>query len=132
MTPLSLTNRWTGLPSSLRIRVARLVDRSETTRRIETLLREHGDPITYEIFDHRFMLCEPDLPGVQGDPDIAIVIGDAEHDLFFVAQRERGGLSAISVHEAVDDAVRDFLGRVMGRAGHSHVSGVIARKELPK
>lgn len=114
MHPLSLANRWTGPSNSLRIRVARLVNRAQTAQRIEALLRHQGDPIAYEVFDRTFILCEPELPGVKGDPDIAIVIGDAEHDLFFVAQRERGGLSSISVHEAIHDAVRDFLRRATG------------------
>ena len=129
MHPLTLTNRWTGISNSLRIRVAGLVDRPETARRIEALLRQQGHPIAYEVFDRAFILCAPHLPGVSGDPDIAIVIGDAEHDLFFVAQRERGGLSSISVHEAIHDALRDFLGRAIGAAGLSAVSGLIARKD---
>lgn len=129
MHPLTLTNRWTGISNSLRIRVAGLVDRPETARRIEALLRQQGHPIAYEVFDRAFILCAPHLPGVSGDPDIAIVIGDAEHDLFFVAQRERGGLSSISVHEAIHDALRDFLGRAIGAAGLSAVSGLIGRKD---
>lgn len=128
--PLTLTNRWTGISNSLRIRSAALVDRPETARRIEALLRAHGDPIAYEVFDREFVLCEPHLPGVSGDPDIAIVIGDAEHCLFFVAQRERGGLSSISLHEAIHDAVRDFLGRSMGGAGFAHSSSIIVNKDL--
>lgn len=130
MNPLPISNRWTGASSSLRIRVARAIDRAETARRIEALLREHGAPIAYEVFDREFVLCEPHLPGVQGDPDIASVIGDAEYDLFFVAQRERGGLSSISVHESLHDAVRDFLGRSIGPSGVQHASSVIARGSL--
>jgi hypothetical protein len=129
MPPLILTNRWTGISNSLRIRVARLVDRPETARRIEALLRQHGHPIAYEVFDREFILCEPALPGVIGDPDIAMVIGDAEHDLFFVAQRERGGLSSISVHEGIHNALRDFLGRTIGAAGPSSASSVLAMKD---
>jgi hypothetical protein len=130
MPPLSLANRWTNLSNSLRIRVAGLVDRPETARRIEALLRQHGDPIAYEVFDREFALCAPDLPGVSGDPDIAIVIGDADHHLFFVAQRERGGLRALSVHESVHDALRDFLGRAIGAHGPALVSDVLAMKDL--
>jgi hypothetical protein len=130
MPPLPLTNRWTNLSNSLRIRVAKLVDRAETAQRIEILLRRSGHPIAYEVFDRAFILCAPHLPGVSGDPDIAIVIGDAEHDLFFVAQRERGGLSSLSVHESIHDALRDFLGRAIGAIGLSSVSDVIAMKDL--
>lgn len=130
MPPLSLENRWTNLSNSLRIRVARLVDRAETARRIETLLRQHGDPIAYEVFEREFTLCAPDLPGVSGDPDFAIVIGDAEHDLFFVARRERGALGSLPVHEAIHDALRDFLGRAMGAQGPAFVADVLAMKNL--
>lgn len=130
MRPLLLTNRWTNLSNSLRIRVASLVDRAETARRIEALLRQHGDPIAYEVFDREFKLCAPDMPGVSGDPDIAIVIGDAEHDLFFVAQRERGALSSLSVHESIHDALRDVLGRAGVAVGLSTISGLVARKDL--
>ncbi|MBN8533009.1 MAG: hypothetical protein J0L51_02865 [Rhizobiales bacterium] len=130
MTPITL-NRWTGSSNSLRIRVARELDRAGTSGRIEAVLRAHGAPIAYEVFDRDFVLCEPHLPGVQGDPDIALVIGDAEHELFFVAQRERGGLKFLSVHEAIHDAVRDFLGRAMGAESHMHISGVIATRDQP-
>lgn len=129
MFPLPLSRRWTGPSNSLRVRVARLVDRPGTARHLETLLREHGHPIAYEVFDRAFVLCAPALAGVPGDPDIALVIGDAEHDLFFVAQRERGGLGSISVHEAIHDAVRDFLGRAIGASGPPHAPGVIVRDD---
>jgi hypothetical protein len=125
MTPITL-DRWTGPSNNLRIRVARSLDRVETSARIEALLRSKGAPIAYEVFDRSFVLCEPHLPGVQGDPDIALVIGDAEHDLFFVAQRERGGLRFLSLHEAIHDALRDFLGRAMGAESHMHLSGVLS------
>lgn len=128
MTPITLTNRWVGLSNSLRLRVARAIDRAETAKRIEALLREHGAPIAYEVFDREFVLCEPHLPGVVGDPDIALVIGDAEHELFFVAQRERGGLSGLSVHESLHDAIRNFLGQAIGPSGLMHVAGLIVRE----
>ncbi|MCU0883591.1 MAG: hypothetical protein MUC44_01375 [Beijerinckiaceae bacterium] len=128
MPPLLLTNRWTSTYSSLRIKVARQLDRPATALKIEALLRQHGHPVAYEVFDHDFVLCEPHLPGVRGDPDIAIVIGDAEHDLFFVAQRERGGLGFVSVHEAIGQALRDFLDRAMGSTSHPHVAAVIVEK----
>jgi len=128
VSPLSLTGRWTGPSNSLRLRVSRGLDRAETARRIETLLRRHGAPIAYEVFGRDFVLCAPDLPGVAGDPDIAIVLGDAEHELFFVAQRERGGLGPISVHSAPHDAIRDFLVQAMGAAGIAQVSGVMAQR----
>ncbi len=89
-------------------------------------MREVGAPVAYEVFDSAFVLCAPDLPGVAGDPDIAFVIGDAEHDLFFVAQRERGGLSGISIHESIHDAADDFMRRAAGTAGHSHMAGIVA------
>lgn len=130
MHPLSLANRWIGPSNSLRIRVARLVNRAQTAQRIEALLRQQSDPIAYEVFDRAFILCEPELPGVKGDPDIAIVIGDAEYDLFFVAQRERGGLSSISVHEAIHDAVRDFLRRATGNTNCAESSALIVWENL--
>jgi len=130
MPLLTLANRWTNLSNSLRIRSAGLVDRAESARRIEALLTQHGDPVAYEVFDREFVLCAPDVPGISGDPDIAIVIGDAEHDLFFVAQRERGALSSLSVHESIHDALRDFLGRAGSAVGLSTISGLVARKGL--
>jgi hypothetical protein len=126
---LTVKDRWTGLSNSLRIRTARMVDRPETARRIEALLRQSGHPIAYEVFDCAFVLCAPHLPGVQGDPDISIVIGDAEHDLFYVAQRERGGLSFVSVHEAIHDALRDFLWRSTGTSGTLNGSALLAMKD---
>ena len=36
---------------------------------------------------------------------------DAEHGLFMVAQRERGVLSFVSVHESIHDAAVDLLSR---------------------
>jgi hypothetical protein len=130
MPPLIITNRWTGVANSSRMRLASLVDRPETSRRIEALLRQVGANVAYEVFDRDFTLCAPDLPGVAGDPDIALVIGNAEHDLFFVAQRERGGLSAISIHEAIHDAVGDFIRRAVGAAGNSHVAGIVALRDV--
>ncbi len=79
------------ISNNLRIRVSRLIDRPETARRIESLLRQHGHPIAYEVFDREFVLCEPHLAGVQGDPDIAVVIGDAEYDMFFVPSARGAG-----------------------------------------
>lgn len=127
MIPLPIANRWIGISNNLRMRVARSVDRAETARRIEALLREHGAPIAFEVFDREFVLCEPHLPGVKGDPDIAIVLGDAEFELFFVAQRERGGLNAVSVHETIHDALGNFLVKAIGPGGLKHVAGMIAR-----
>lgn len=127
---VDIDNRWRGLASSLRRRWAERVDRDQTAMRIEALLRAHGHPIAFEVFERHFILCEPQVPGVQGDPDIAIVLGDAEFDLFFVAQRERGALSGVSVHESVHDAVRDFLGRAMGGTGGSYVHGSVVHRDL--
>ncbi|KAF0136561.1 MAG: hypothetical protein FD152_973, partial [Xanthobacteraceae bacterium] len=45
MPPLTVTNRWTGISNSSRVRLARLVNRPETSRRIEALLREVGAPV---------------------------------------------------------------------------------------
>lgn len=127
--PLTLAGRWTHSGNSLRIRWAGMVDREATAARIEAVLREHGAAIAYEIFDRQFCLCAPDIPGVAGDPDIAIVLGNAEFDLFFVAQRERGGLSAVSVHESLEDAVRDALGRAMGAAAFGLEAGLVVRRD---
>ncbi len=125
MATLDLGARWRPPEAALRIRWAAHVDRDETGERIESLLRRQGHPLSYEVFDRRFTLCAPDVPGVQGDPDIAIVLGEAEFSLFFVAQRERGALSALSVHEAIHDAVRDFLGRAMDHSSPAHVSQTV-------
>ena len=130
MAPLQLSNRWTNLSNSLRIRWAEAVDREVTAVRIERLLEGHGAPLAYEVFGRAFCLCAPDLPNVAGDPDIAIVLGDAEHQLFFVAQRERGGLDSISIHESINDAVRDFLGRAMGAKAFEHLAGLVAMKDF--
>ncbi len=118
--PLTITNRWTGISNDFRVRLARLVNRDETARRTEALLRQIGAPVAYEVFGHEFALCSPAFP------DIAFVIGDAEHDLFFVAQRERGALGRISVHESVHDAADDFLGRATDSVGRSHIPKIIA------
>ncbi len=118
--PLPLTNRWTGISNDFRVRLARLVNRDETARRIEALLREIGAPVAYEVFGHEFVLCSPEFP------DIAFVIGDAEHDLFFVAQRERVALGRISIHERVHDAADDFLRRATDSVGRSHIAKIIA------
>jgi hypothetical protein len=111
--PLRLGSRWTGgaRAGSLSARMARALDRPRLARGLEEALRRHGAPIGYEVFGHRFLLCAPDAPGVAGDPDLAVVLGDAEDDLFFVAVRERGALGSLSVHESVLDAVADFIGR---------------------
>ncbi len=94
MANLTIVNRWRLSEASLRIRWAAHLDQVETAKRIESLLRRQGHPIRFEVFDRSFTLCEPDVPGVKGDPDIAIVLGEAELSLYFVAQRERGALSA--------------------------------------
>jgi hypothetical protein len=100
--------RW---PDSLAARLSARLDRAALALRIEALLRDHGAPIGYALFGREILLCAPALPGVSGDPDIALVLGDAEHGLFVVAQRERGGLSFVSVHEAIHDAAADLLSR---------------------
>ncbi len=125
MVQLNIGNRWRSSEASLRIRWAAHLDQVETGQRIESLLRRQGHPIRFEVFDRSFTLCEPDVPGVKGDPDIAIVLGEAELSLYFVAQRERGALSALSVHESIHDAVRDFLGRAMDNSGPVHVSQTV-------
>ena len=124
--PLPIANRWTGLSNSLRVRLARQVDRAETARRIEALLRENGPPLAYEVFDRSFDLCPPGTPGPSGFPDITVVIGDAEHDLFFVAQRERGALRRVSVHESILDAADDFMRRATDDAGPSESGRIVA------
>jgi hypothetical protein len=124
--PLPIANRWTGLSHSLRVGLARRVDRAETARRIEELLRASGPPLAYEVFDRSFDLCPPGTPGPSGYPDITIVIGDAEHDLFFVAQRERGALGRVSVHESIHDAADDFMRRATGANGPSVSGGIVA------
>ena len=100
--------RW---PYSLAARLSARLDRAALAGRIEALLRDHGAPIAYEVFGREFLLCAPALPGVRGDPDVALVLGDAEHALFVVAQRERGGLSFVSVHESIRDAAVDLFSR---------------------
>ncbi|MCZ8315141.1 hypothetical protein [Phreatobacter sp.] len=115
--PLPIANRWTGLSNSLRVRCARSVNRAETARALEALLREIGPPLAYDVFDRSFDLGEPGTPGAPSYPDITIVIGDAEHDLFFVAQRERGALGRVSVHESIHDAADDFMRRATDAVG---------------
>ncbi len=115
--PLPIAGRWTGLSNSLRVRLAQRLDRAETARRIEALLREIGAPLAYEVFGRSFDLGADAPFGAWGFPDITIVIGDAEFDLFFVAQRERGALGRISVHESINDAVDDFMRRATDTVG---------------
>jgi len=91
--------------TALARRMARTLDRVALAARLRAVLAVHGAPLGYEVFGQDFVL------GGEARPEIAIVIGDAEHDLFFVAQRERGALDAISVHEGAIAAVADFLGR---------------------
>ena len=103
---------WHG-PSA---RLARSLDRAALVGRLEAVLRRDGAPIAYELFGNGLLLCAPALPDVPGDPDVALVIGDATMDRFFVAQRERGGLGALAVHEGIASALGDFLLRaVQGR-----------------
>ena len=97
-------------------RMNRALDRVAVAARLEALLREQGAPIAYQVFGREFLLCAPALPGVQGDPDIMLVLGDAQHDLFFVAQVERGGLSDVSTHDGIHAALGDFLRRAVGGA----------------
>lgn len=99
--------RWPGSPGGVALsrRLAPRLDRAALARGLEALLRVHGAPIAYELFGHCFA---PDRPG---DPDVALVLADAEHDLFMVGQCERGGLSFVSVHEAIHDAATDLLVR---------------------
>lgn len=111
--PYSAVNRWTSTFRAPGRRMARALDRSAVAGRVEALLRERGHPIAYEVFGRRFVLCEPALRGVHGDPDILIILGDAEHDLFLVAQQERAALSDVSAHETIRAALGDFLLRAL-------------------
>lgn len=106
--PFDPAARW---PASLAARLSARLDRAALTARIAALLRDHGAPIRYELFGRDILLCAPALPEVVGDPDIALVLGDAVQGLFVVAQRERGALSCVSVHEAIHDAAADLLSR---------------------
>ncbi len=108
-----LDQRWPGTAAGAAParRLAQRLDRARLAQGLEALLRAHGAPIAYELFGRHLLLCAPALPGVAGDPDIALVLADAEHGLFMVAQRERGGLSFVSVHEAIHDAAVDLLSR---------------------
>ncbi len=103
-------NRPLGTPAS---RLSAGFDRALLAARIRKVLDSWGAPVVYEIFDQRIVLDAPSLPGRQADPEIALAIGDAQGGLLFVAQRERGALGAVSVHETLPDALRDFLGRAM-------------------
>ncbi len=129
--PLSIADRWTGPSNSLRIRSARRVNRAETARAIEALLREIGPPLAYEVFDLSFDLGEPGPPGAPSYPDITLVVGDAQFDLFFVAQRERGALGRISVHESIHDAVDDFMRRATDAAGPWRSGRIVICGSLP-
>ncbi|CAH0287226.1 hypothetical protein [Roseomonas sp. CECT 9278] len=104
----SPARRW---PHGSAQRLSARLDRAALAGRLAALLRDHGAPIGYTLFGDDFLLCAPALPGVAGDPDIALVLGDADHGLFVVAQRERGALSFVSVHEAIHDAAADLLSR---------------------
>ncbi len=110
--PMKLASRW---PNAMAMRMSARLDRPALARGIEALLRPHGGAIAYEVFGRGFLLCAPEVPGVEGDAGIALVLDDAEHGLFLVAQRERGGLSFVSVHEAIHDATADLFSRAAPR-----------------
>ena len=118
---LSLSGLWHQPPTELRRRWARLVDIDTVRSALFKILRAEGSPITFDVFNEVITL---------GDDDIAIVIGQGEWDTFFVAQRERGGLSDISIHSGAERAVADFLGRALSEPGHSEslVTGLVRRR----
>ena len=110
--PYPIASRW---PNDLSMRWSARLDRPRLAQRFEALLRLHGAPIAYELFGRDILLCDPAVPGVAGDPHITLVLGDAEHGLFLVAQRERGSLFYVSVHEAIEDAACDLFVRAAPR-----------------
>lgn len=128
--PLPITGRWTGLSNGLRVRLARRFNRAETARRIEALLRQTGAAVAYDVFEHRFDLGVYNTRAASEYPDITLVIGDAEFELFFVAQRERGALGHVSVHESIHDAADDLIRRATESVGRLSLSGIIVFDSL--
>jgi hypothetical protein len=120
--PLALERLWHQPPHDLRRRWSRLIDRDALRGDLLALLRIDGQPIAYEVFSEKLAL---------GDEDIAIVIGDAEWDTIYVAQRERGALSAISVHSSGERAVSDFLGRALTMPGETEALAARLIRRLP-
>ncbi len=129
MPHLDLGARWRSTESSLRVRWAAHLDQADAARRIESLLRMHGHPISFEVFDRRFTLCEPQVPGVQGDPDIAVVLGEAECRLFYVAQRERGALSALFRPRSHPRCGTRLSGRAIGSTGPDYASEAVTHRD---
>ena len=110
---LDVMARWNRPLDTPASRLAAGFDRLLLAERIHKVLESWGAPVHYEIFNRRIVLDAPSLPGRQVDPEIALVLGDARGGLLFVGQREGGALGAVSVHETLVDALRDFLGRAM-------------------
>lgn len=102
---------------------ARLIDRDALRERLSNILREAGHPIAFEVFGEKLVL---------GDDDVALVIGEAEWDTIFVAQRERGALSSISIHASGERAVCDFLARALSDPGECErlASRIVRRHPL--
>ena len=90
---------------------ARGVERARITPRIEAVLHRHGAPIDYEIFGHAF------LHSAAADREFALVLSDAQGDLFAVAERERAATKALAVHEMLSTALGDLLLRATSGRG---------------
>ncbi len=106
--PLGLDRLYHAAETDPRRIWTRLIDRDALRERLSNTLREAGHPIAFEVFGEKLVL---------GDDDVTIVIGEAEWDTMFVAQRERGALSCISVHASGERAVSDFLARALADPG---------------
>lgn len=106
--PLGLDRLYHAAETDPRRVWTRLIERDALRERLSRILREAGHPIAFEVFGDRLVL---------GDDDVTIVIGDAEWDTIFVAQRERGALSSISIHASGERAVCDFLARALSDPG---------------
>ncbi|HRE19912.1 MAG TPA: hypothetical protein PKW21_02620 [Rhabdaerophilum sp.] len=118
--PLGLDRLYHATETDPRRVWTRLIDRETLRERLSRVLRETGHPIAFEIFGEKLVL---------GDDDVAIVIGEAEWDTVFVAQRERGALSNISIHASGERAVCDFLARALSDPGEcERIAGRIVRR----
>lgn len=111
MTPFDHGAYWRSTWRSSTARLARQVDRPRIAARVEIAMGRFGAAVGHDVFGRRFLLCAPALPGVPGDAEMEIVLGDAADDLFVVHVRERAATKAVAIHELFSTALADYLAR---------------------
>ncbi len=122
MVNLTIVNRWRLSEASLRIRWAAHLDQVETAKRIESSCAcrdiRSGSRSSIEASPcaNRTSRESRAIPTSRSSS------ARRKLSLYFVAQRERGALSAVSVHEIHPRCRARFLGRAMDNSGPGHVS----------